>query len=146
RASRSGYALSVSELLFGREGKARKKIGNARPRQAVAINRIRLIVTMRELLLQCRPNFSMIVPNVHHVDAAVTPELSAADIDRRHAQDRRFANSRAGIADDAARPRHQGKKRLRRHVLEEVDMANFVLLAIGADWLAREISDGVHTL
>ena len=40
---------------------------------------------MRELLFQCRPNLSMIGPDVHHVDAAVPPELPAADIDRRHA-------------------------------------------------------------
>ena len=41
---------------------------------------------MRDLMFQCGRNLPSIVLNVHHVEATITSELPAADIDRRHSQ------------------------------------------------------------
>src|SRR5262245_16128950 len=134
---------SVRELFFCRQLLDREQLGNPVARSAVPIDRIAFKAAMRQLLVQGIADLPLAMPDVHNVATAVATSLPAADIDGRHAEIGGLADAGTGIPHDALGPGQQVEEGLWRHVSEEVNGLDLVLLSERANGLARQIGAGV---
>jgi hypothetical protein len=122
----------------------RKRVGDARARLAIAVKRVGRGPAAPDVLLDRRGNSGGIMLDVYDVAAALASCLAAADVHRRHAQERTFPDGHARVADNRGGLPEQPEEILGQHVPEKVKVRWLFLLAEHANPLRGAIRSGIH--